>query len=563
MDQLLSKFKETESKYNELKARLGRGEITQEDAKAEIKRLMIPDETGTYWMMGGKSGRWYKHVDGQWVEANPFDELAPPAPEPEPTFQPQVQEQSEPVVSKAASYDAQEQSGVHIDLGQKVEQLGREDQVDQGEALDLGGFGGEEDASNQQQSMEVESGRVEESDEVLFSQSQEQASAVESHSYSFEDKGSDAGIGFSSTDQQTNVVDTNQFKLDSVEGFGAESESSDGVGINIDLEKEEAALDIGGFESAGGYSDVGGLVDSGEYGGVVNPEGYDNSASPGAGIGFDDAGGLAATGDFGDSDGLATDDSLEDSSEEKNPFLDTGQIPVMDQDSHEDAITQNPLSQDTFSTKPQDPSFAARMSEASYGEIPQEPDISSISQGVQESNQTPMPEVSQAVAPQHPTIAEGIPAVDFSQHINCVACNSKIPPIAVYCTFCGADQKELDPKKRKKAQQKKISKGMENELVFKSIQVMSFLFFLGGLGIILGVIFGGTFGVLKNILKEVHYQLPVMLQEVRGGFVGGLIFAAIGGIGGFVGFAFLSLIISGFYNLIAFVFGGIRFKVKG
>jgi hypothetical protein len=53
-----------------------------------------------------------------------------------------------------------------------------------------------------------------------------------------------------------------------------------------------------------------------------------------------------------------------------------------------------------------------------------------------------------------------------------------------------------------------------------------------------------------------------MLQEVRGGAAGGLIFAAVGGIGGFIVSAILSVILSTIYNFIAFIFGGIRFKVK-
>jgi hypothetical protein len=153
--------------------------------------------------------------------------------------------------------------------------------------------------------------------------------------------------------------------------------------------------------------------------------------------------------------------------------------------------------------------------------------------------------------------------LDTSNFVRCVVCESKIPPIAVYCSFCGANQKELKSKKKgKKEKAVKQAPGTESELVIKSIRITSFLFFLGGLGIIAGVLVGATFGVLKEFLSDLHSLLPIMLQETRGGFTGGLIFAAIGGISGFIIAALLSIVLSGVYNLVAFVFGGIRFKVK-
>jgi len=41
-----------------------------------------------------------------------------------------------------------------------------------------------------------------------------------------------------------------------------------------------------------------------------------------------------------------------------------------------------------------------------------------------------------------------------------------------------------------------------------------------------------------------------------------LFFAAIGGIAGFVSCALLAVVLGLFYNALAFVFGGLRFKIK-
>jgi hypothetical protein len=87
------------------------------------------------------------------------------------------------------------------------------------------------------------------------------------------------------------------------------------------------------------------------------------------------------------------------------------------------------------------------------------------------------------------------------------------------------------------------------------------IFFMGGLGLIVGVIFGAAFGIF-DIMGDLVNQFGPMLRETRGKIQGGLIFAVIGGFGGFILFSVLSVIMTGLYNIIAYIFGGIRFKIK-
>lgn len=110
----------------------------------------------------------------------------------------------------------------------------------------------------------------------------------------------------------------------------------------------------------------------------------------------------------------------------------------------------------------------------------------------------------------------------------------------------------------------KITKKGEKteELVISSIDMISLIFFLGGIGLIVGVLFGAVFGIFKGAFGDLIYYFPEMLQGVQGGLIGGLIFAALGGIAGFISFAISAVAISAIYNLIAFVFGGIRVKIK-
>ncbi len=116
----------------------------------------------------------------------------------------------------------------------------------------------------------------------------------------------------------------------------------------------------------------------------------------------------------------------------------------------------------------------------------------------------------------------------------------------------------------REAAPEKVAKKMQqlDELVISSIDMISLIFFLGGLGLIVGVLFGATFGVFTGVFGDLVNYFPELLRGAQGGIAGGLIFAAIGGIGGFLSFALLAVIISSLYNLIAFIFGGIRVKIQ-
>lgn len=139
----------------------------------------------------------------------------------------------------------------------------------------------------------------------------------------------------------------------------------------------------------------------------------------------------------------------------------------------------------------------------------------------------------------------------------CAVCKSKISLFSVYCNVCGANQKEVA------ALSKKTPKGGKgSEMVVTSIKVSSLLFFLGGLGLVVGVILGAAFGIFKTILPDLPPQFPSVLADTRGGFAGGLTFAAIGGIAGFVIFAVTGAFISLVYNSISFLFGGVRLRIK-
>jgi hypothetical protein len=139
----------------------------------------------------------------------------------------------------------------------------------------------------------------------------------------------------------------------------------------------------------------------------------------------------------------------------------------------------------------------------------------------------------------------------------CKICRTQIPYYSVYCHVCGANQKDLATASKTV---KKTTK--PGEMVITSINIASLIFFLGGLGLLLGVLVGAAFGIIKDLFPFLQEQLPRMLNDTRGGVAGGLVFAAIGGIGGFIIAAAAAAFITSLYNLLSYLFGGIRFQVK-
>ena len=144
------------------------------------------------------------------------------------------------------------------------------------------------------------------------------------------------------------------------------------------------------------------------------------------------------------------------------------------------------------------------------------------------------------------------PAGDTSE-VFCKYCLSRMGEHDAYCKFCGASQKVAA-----RTQERRLSEG---EMLVKSVRILSLIFFFGGLGLVAGVIFGASFGIFK-VFSDWIFRFPMMLQEMQGKIQGGLFFGAMGGIAGFVGFALLAALFGLLYNALAFVFGGLRFKVK-
>jgi hypothetical protein len=145
------------------------------------------------------------------------------------------------------------------------------------------------------------------------------------------------------------------------------------------------------------------------------------------------------------------------------------------------------------------------------------------------------------------------PPAEEKPEVLCKFCHSRMGEHDAYCKFCGGSQKAAA-----RAPERRLGEG---EMLVRSLRIVSLIFFFGGLGLVAGVIFGAAFGIFK-IFGDWIFQFPMMLQEMQGKIQGGLFFGALGGIAGFIGCALLAALLGLLYNALAFVFGGLRFKVK-
>jgi Tol biopolymer transport system component len=69
--QVPSQFAEAERRFAVLGGRCEAGELDDDTYDAELRKLIIRDAAGGYWMLGAESGKWYWYNGRQWVRRNP------------------------------------------------------------------------------------------------------------------------------------------------------------------------------------------------------------------------------------------------------------------------------------------------------------------------------------------------------------------------------------------------------------------------------------------------------------------------------------------------------------
>jgi WD40 repeat protein len=73
---------ELEETYQQLHEQLLRGELNEEEFKAQVDQLRLKDNQGRQWKIGWYTGKWYRYDEGQWIQDSSLDEQGSAAPPP-------------------------------------------------------------------------------------------------------------------------------------------------------------------------------------------------------------------------------------------------------------------------------------------------------------------------------------------------------------------------------------------------------------------------------------------------------------------------------------------------
>ena len=64
-------FSRVEAEVARLRAERDAGRLSPAGFEAQLKELMVQDESGAWWMLGADSGTWYRHDGTNWIQADP------------------------------------------------------------------------------------------------------------------------------------------------------------------------------------------------------------------------------------------------------------------------------------------------------------------------------------------------------------------------------------------------------------------------------------------------------------------------------------------------------------
>ena len=63
-------FQQTENRFKQLKAQFEAGTLTEDKFKSQLEELMVRDDTGSWWMLGYETERWYRHNGKEWIQTD-------------------------------------------------------------------------------------------------------------------------------------------------------------------------------------------------------------------------------------------------------------------------------------------------------------------------------------------------------------------------------------------------------------------------------------------------------------------------------------------------------------
>jgi len=161
---------------------------------------------------------------------------------------------------------------------------------------------------------------------------------------------------------------------------------------------------------------------------------------------------------------------------------------------------------------------------------------------------------------------EAKPPSQLEKKAICIACGFENDLEAESCARCGNTSDEAAPEAVAEAAgtdaapaAEALPAGQDPVLTVRSLDVMSFLWFFGVLGLFAGILLGLLVGV-TGLFAGFVARLPAFFVEHRGDLLGGLACSFIGGVAGFVSGAAAGAATAAASNGILSLVGGLRFR---
>ena len=161
---------------------------------------------------------------------------------------------------------------------------------------------------------------------------------------------------------------------------------------------------------------------------------------------------------------------------------------------------------------------------------------------------------------------EARPPSQLEKKAICIACGFENDLESESCTRCGNTSDEAAPEAVAEAAgtdaaaaAEAVPAGQDPVLTVRSLDVVSFLWFFGVMGLFAGILLGLLVGV-TGLFAGFVARLPVFFVEHRGDLLGGLACSFIGGVVGFVSGAAAGAAMAAVSNGILSLVGGLRFR---
>ncbi|MBN2199490.1 MAG: zinc ribbon domain-containing protein [Candidatus Aminicenantes bacterium] len=158
----------------------------------------------------------------------------------------------------------------------------------------------------------------------------------------------------------------------------------------------------------------------------------------------------------------------------------------------------------------------------------------------------------------------------------CPQCGSTLQPPLYRCPVCDVPESQAEavrktesaptpisfsePDKEKKEKKEKIKESAPGVAVARSLDALSFFFFGGATGIVVGIVLGAFAGSTR-FLSWWAAVLPVFLKDMQGTLLGAVVYAAAGGVAGFLALGAAFFLMAVFVNLILSFVGGVKIRL--